>query len=80
MVLNVTRFVRDGEKGGEGGGGGMEVVEEGGYVLIVTVMYLSLHCDQQNDSCIEMGSDENHFNVSLTVRDSLKIVSTAHNF
>ena len=32
-------------------------------------IYLSLHCHHQNDSCIKMGSDESHFNVSLTVRD-----------
>ena len=25
----------------------------------------------QNDSCIEMGSDESHFNVSLIVRDKV---------
>ena len=31
-----------------------------------------------NDSCIKMGSDVNHFNVSLVVRD--KTVSTNHNF
>ena len=31
-------------------------------------MYLSLHCHHQNDSCIKMGSDESHFNVSLIVR------------
>ena len=29
-------------------------------------MYLSLHCRHQNDSCIKMGSDKRHFNVSLT--------------
>ena len=34
-------------------------------------MYLSLHCHHQNDSCIKMGSDESHFNVSLTVRDKV---------
>ena len=28
---------------------------------------LSLHCHHQNDSCIKMGSDESHFNVSLMV-------------
>ena len=28
-------------------------------------MYLSLHCHHQNDSCIKMGSDESHFNVSV---------------
>ena len=41
----------------------MEVGEEGEYI------YLSLHCHHQNDSCIKMGSDESHFNVSLIVRD-----------
>ena len=35
----------------------MEVGEEGDYI------YLSLHCHHQNDSCIKMGSDENHFNI-----------------
>ena len=38
------------------GGGGEEII------------YLSLHCHHQNDSCIKMGSDESHFNVSLIVR------------
>ena len=33
------------------------------------IIYLSLHCHHQNDSCIKMGSDESHFNVSLIVRD-----------
>ena len=41
----------------------MEVGEEGVY----------------NDSCIKMGSDESHFDVSLIVRDSRKTVSTNHN-
>ena len=36
------------------------------------IIYLVLHCHHQNDSCIEMGSDESHFNVSLIVRDSHK--------
>ena len=36
------------------------------------IIYLLLHCHHQNDSCIEMGSDESHFNVSLIVRDSHK--------
>ena len=27
------------------------------------IIYLSLHCHHQNDSCIKMGSDESHFNV-----------------
>ena len=29
-----------------------------------------LHCHDQNDFCIKMGSNENHFNVSLIVRDT----------
>ena len=50
------RLIRDREKGG----GGMEVGEEGDYIPV----YLSLHCHHQNDSCIKVGSDESHFNVS----------------
>ena len=34
-------------------------------------IYLSLHCHHQNDSCIKMGGDESHFNVSLIVRDKV---------
>ena len=35
------------------------------------IIYLSLHCHHQNDSCIKIGSDESHFNVSLIVRDEV---------
>ena len=28
------------------------------------IIYLSLRCHHQNDSCIKMGTDESHFNVS----------------
>ena len=28
------------------------------------IIYLSLHCHHQNDSCIKVGSDKSHFNVS----------------
>ena len=35
------------------------------------IIYLSLHCHHQNDSCFKMGSDESHFNVSLIVRDKV---------
>ena len=38
----------------------MEVGDEGERLL-----YLSLHCHHQYDSCIKMGSDESHFNVSV---------------
>ena len=35
------------------------------------IIYLSRHCRHQNDSCIKMGTDESHFNVSLIVRDKV---------
>ena len=56
MVHNVhrsQRLIRDGEKGE----GGMVVGGRG------RLLYLSLHCHHQNDSCIKMGKDESHFNV-----------------
>ena len=56
MVLNVHRN----HKGrGEGEQGGMEVVEEGVYVI-----YTYRYIHHQNDSCIKVGCDESHFNVS----------------
>ena len=74
MVLNVHRNRRAywgrGEVGGRwhGGGGKREII------------YLSLHCHHQNDSCIKMGSDESHFNVSVgSDGQSHKTVSTNHN-
>ena len=43
-------------------------------------IYLSLHCHHQNDSCIKMGSDESHFNVSVgSDGQSHKTASTNHN-
>ena len=42
-------------------------------------MYISLHCHHQNDSCIKMGSDESHFNVSLIARDKITRDTTNHN-
>ena len=42
----------------------MEVGEERDYII-----YLSLHCHHQNDSCNKTGSNESHFNVLLIVRD-----------
>ena len=53
MVLTSTKTIRLIRDGGEGG---MEVGER-------EIIYLSLHCHHQNDSCIKMCSDENHFNV-----------------
>ena len=44
------------------------------------IIYLSLHCHYQNDSCIKMGSDESHFNVSVgSDGQSHRTVSTNHN-
>ena len=34
-------------------------------VCVCDYIYLSLHCHHQNDFCIEMGSEESHFNVSV---------------
>ena len=36
------------------------------------IIYLTLHCHHQNDSCIKMGSDESSFNVSLIVKDEVR--------
>ena len=44
------------------------------------IIYLLLHCHHQNDSCIKMGSDERHFNVSIgSDGQSHKTASTNHN-
>ena len=44
------------------------------------IIYLSLHCHHQNDTCIKMGSNESHFKV-LVGRggQSHRTVSTNHN-
>ena len=54
------------------GEGGMELGER-------EIIYLSLHCHHQNDSCIKMGSDESHFHVSVgSDGQSHRTVSTNH--
>ena len=55
MSTETIRLIRE---------GGMEVGER-------EIIYLSLFCHHQNGSCIKMGSDESHFNVSLLVRDKV---------
>ena len=35
------------------------------------IMYLPLQCQQQNDSCIKMGSDESYCNVSVGSDDKV---------
>ena len=68
MALNVHRNYKaylgrvEGGRGCGGGGGGGGARE---------IIYLSLHCHQQNDFCIKVGSDESHSNVSLIVRDKV---------
>ena len=37
----------------------------------VEIIYLSLLCRHQNDSCIKMGTDKSHFNVLLTASDKV---------
>ena len=64
MLLYVhrnRRLIRDGDKGGKG------VWRCGKRERI----YLSLHCHHQNHSSIKMGSDESHFNDTLTVKDKV---------
>ena len=63
MVFNVhinIRLIRDGEKGG----GVWRWGER-------EILCLSLLCHHQNDSCIKMGSNESHFNISLIVRNKV---------
>ena len=44
------------------------------------IIYLSLHCHNQNDSCIKMSSDKSHFNVAVgSDGQSHRTVSTNHN-
>ena len=35
------------------------------------IIYISLHCHDQNDSCIKMGSNKSHFNDPLNMRDKV---------
>ena len=70
MSTETIRLIRDGEKGGRGYGGG----GRGRYIPI------AIHCHHQNDSCIKMGSNESHFNVSVgSDGQSQRTVSTNHN-
>ena len=61
MSTETTRFIGDGEKGGKG----VWRWEKG------EIIYLSLHCHLQNDSCIKKGSKESHFHASLIVPDKV---------
>ena len=61
MSTETVRLIREGGEGGKG-------IRRWGRGRL---LYLSLHCHHRNDSCIKMSSDENHFNVSLIVRDKV---------
>ena len=63
MVL----YVHGNHKAYQGRGEGVGVWGLGNKEII----YLSLHCHHQNDSCVKTGSDESHVNVLLTVRDKV---------
>ena len=79
-MLNVHRNRKAYWGRGEGTERGMEVGGVGGGGGEREIIYLSLHCHHQNDSCIKMGSDESHFNVSVgSDGQSHKTVSTNHN-
>ena len=58
--METIKLIRDGE-------GGKGVWRWGKREII----YLLLHCHHQNDSCIEMGCGESHFNVSLIGGDQV---------
>ena len=49
MVLNITETIR--------------LIRDGRRWEKKEIIYLSLHCHHQNDSCVKMGSDESHLNV-----------------
>ena len=49
----------------------IRLIRDGEGKGVIIHLSLSLHCHHQNDSCIKMGSDESHFNVSLIVRDKV---------
>ena len=57
MSTETIRLIRDREKGGGW------IWRWGGGEWRGEIIYLSLHCHHQSDSCIKMGSDESHFNV-----------------
>ena len=70
MSTETIGLIRDGEKVGKG-------VWKWGQREII---HLSLHCHHQNDFCVNTGSVERHFNVSVgSDGQSHKTVSTDHN-
>ena len=73
MMLNVQRNHKAYWGGGGGGGGGGDL-NQGPSAYQPNTLQLGQpahvwrwgkHCHHQNDSCIKMGSDVGHFNVSL---------------
>ena len=73
MVLNVHINLKAYEGREEGGGGIWRWRKR-------EIIYLSLRCHHQNDSCIKIGSNQRNFNVSVgSDGQSHKTVSTNHN-
>ena len=73
MSTETIRLIWDEENGGKGGW-------VGGRGRVYIYICLSLHCHRQNGSCIKMGGDESHVNVSVgSDGQSHKTVSTNHN-
>ena len=58
MLLNVHRNHKAYQGRGDGGKGVWRWGER-------EIIYLSLHCHQQNDFCTKVGSDESHFHVTI---------------
>ena len=85
MVLNIHRNHKAYLGRGEDVGGRWAVEEgvwrEGGGEMEMDIIYLSLHCHHQNDSCIKVGSDGSHVKCFINCEGrSPKTVSTDHNF
>ena len=73
IVLHVHRNHKAYQGRGEGGKGGLEVGKR-------EIIYLLLHCQHQNDSCMKMGSDESNFKCFINCEgQSHKTVSTNQN-
>ena len=75
MLTSVTstetvRLIRDGENGVEWGKGVWRLWKR-------EIIYLSLQCHHQNDSCSKVGGDESHFKNNVRTGKSL-VLCRAH--
>ena len=53
-------------------GVGVGGVRMGVCVFVCVGAYLTLHCHHPNEFCIKIGSNESHFDVSITARINAK--------